>query len=139
MPIRAGEDFILRVETVTPGTFVTVNDLNSYSKSKAKNRSRYPVFGGTVHTITTTGDEDYTFSGFLNDTDPGQQRLRDVANSETPVLIQVFVGGGTTNGFQQLVRVHTYTHDADPEGLQEHGFECTAVATATVLGTGVVI
>lgn len=137
MSVKPGEDFKLRVETVTPGTFVDVADMNAYSKSRTHPRNRYRVFGGTVHVVTGSAEEDFSVGGYLNPEDPGQARLLAVEASETPVNIQVLYDG--TKGYQQQVLVHSFTHDADPEGLQEDGFEFTATGVRTSIAAGVLL
>lgn len=134
--VQAGEDFVLNVNTGTEAVpvWTPVADMNSYSKSTTRSRNRYPVFGGVTHVTTSPQEEDITVGGFLNDTDAGQQELRDAADNNEVAQIQVLFDG--TNGFEQDVKVHTYTHDAEPEGLQEHGFEFTGVSVRTPVGTG---
>lgn len=138
MGVQAGEDFVLNVEDpALAGSYIPVADMNSYSKSRARSRSRHPVFGGTTHVTISPAEEDFTVGGFLNDTDAGQQALRDAADNNTIINVEVLFDGA--KGFRQDVKVHTYTHDAEPEGLQEHGYEFTAVGVRTAQGGGPVL
>lgn len=140
MSVKAGEDLVLQVNTgtVSVPVWTPIANMNAYSKSKTRPRNRYRAFGGVTHVLTQTAEEDFSLSGYLDPEDPGQQKLRDVEATETDVQIRVFPVG-TTNGTLHTVRVNSYTHDADPEGLQEHGFELTSVAPATVVGAGPIL
>jgi hypothetical protein len=135
MAVIQGDQFMLEVETAVPATYVVVNDMNAFSKSSQRNSQTFPVFQrATPHSVAGPREQTYTFSGYLNPTDAGQLRLFAMEAANTTVKIRVTHDG--TNGFTQLVRITTYTYDADPENLQEVSFECTADDTAVIQGTG---
>lgn len=134
--IRDGSEFLLEVETEPVGpTYVAVEDMNSYSKGRTRDVTRVPVFNRTTpRVLRGAREEAYTFSGILNDDDPGQQALRQAEDDDVPVTIRVTSDG--VNGFTQSVRVSSFTHDADPDGFQEITFEMAAEDAPVVAGTG---
>jgi len=134
MPAFMGADFELHVETSTPDTYILVADLNSFSRNTSRDNQTFPVFGSSIaYVIPGAREVTYTAAGFLS-TDAGQERLRTVEQSDTPVKIKVLWDGA--NGFTQEVRVSSTTQDATPEGLQEVSYEFAATAAAVIVGTG---
>lgn len=134
-----GADLVVNVEDPgSPGTYVPVNDMNSYNKNSSRDRTAYPVFMRAVpHTLVAPREVSFTLSGYLNMTDPGQQILRAAEEADTVVSLEVLPDG--TNGFRQDVRVGTRTHDADPEAFQEVSFEMSAADVPTVVASGPII
>jgi hypothetical protein len=143
MAVRPGEDFLLQVQLapVEPaeGVWVDVADMNRYSRRSNRDIARFPVFGRALpHSIPGTREQGFTVSGYLNHDDAGQARLRAAEAGNFPVNVRVLFDG-TENGFEQEVYVASFTHDASPEGLQEHGFEMTANDSAVIVGTGPIV
>ena len=139
MAVLQGDDFVLYVETTTPGTFVVVNDISEFSKSVTRDSSQVRVFArATPYVVTGGRNATYTATGFFNPTDPGQQRLRDMEAVDTPVKIRLLYDG--TNGFTQEVKVTSYDYGASAEpGLQTYGFDLEANADAVIVGTGPIL
>lgn len=134
-----GQDFVFEVEDPgAPGSWVPVHDMNSYSKSSSRTRSTFAVFMRPIpHTIVGAREVTWTFSGFLNMVDPGQEILRDAEEADDVVNIRVLPDG--VNGFTQPVRVGSRTHDAEPENFQDYSFEFSAEDVATPVGAGPVV
>lgn len=134
-----GADLVVNVEDPgSPGTYVPVNDMNSYNKNSSRDRTTYPVFMRTIpHTLVAPREVSFTLSGYLAMTDPGQQILRTAEENDTVANIEVLPDG--TNGFRQDVRVGTRTHDADPEAFQEVSFEMAAADDPVQVGSGPII
>jgi len=127
-----GDQFKFEVDS---GGFVIVNDMNSFSKNSDRSVTKVPVFQRVLpHVVASARDQGYTLSGFLNGSDAGQNALRAAEAADAQVDIKVTFDG--SNGFTQPVKVISYTMDADPEGLQEHGFTLEADGAAIVVGTG---
>lgn len=134
--IRDGSEFLLRVRTSeAPDVYTTVEDMNSYSKGRTRDVTRVPVFNRSRPRVLRGAlEEGFTVGGILNDNDAGQAALRTAEDTDTPVMIEVTSDG--VNGFTQLVRVNSYTHEADPDGFQEITFEMSAEEAPVIKGTG---
>src|SRR5688572_14556010 len=118
MPVMNGKDLDVFIETATPGTFIAVNDMNTFGKSVTKSVDRFPVFmRGTPYAVPGAREATYTMEGYLNTDDPGQLRLFALEAGDLAGKIKVMFDG--TNGFSQEVKVSSYSYDAEPEGLQE--------------------
>lgn len=129
-----GDQLDIQVDDGAAGWY-DVNDMNAFSKNSDRSVTKVPVFMRTLpHIVASSRDQGFTISGFLNGSDDGQNRLRAAEAADTSVTIRVLFDG--TNGFQQDVKVISFTYDADPEGLQEHGFTLEADGDATIVGTG---
>lgn len=137
MPAFTGDGFQLQVNT-TGVTFVVVADMNRYERATRRNNTTFAVFANPIaYSIPGAREITYTVSGFLSDTDVGQAALFTAEQANDPIAIQVLFDG--TNGFEQEVLVGSTTHSASPEGLQELSYEFSAVAAATIVGTGPLI
>lgn len=135
MSVRDGSEFMLEVETTTPNSFVLVDDLTSYTRNRARETTRIPVFDSpTPRTIRSARDETFSIGGILNDDDPGQQRLRAVEQSDAAVRIRVTSDG--VNGFTQSVKVNSTTHETTPDDFQLVTFDMTPEAEPVKVGTG---
>jgi hypothetical protein len=129
-----GDQFMFEVDDGGAGYYV-VNDMNAFSKNSDRSVTKVAVFQRALpHIVASARDQGYTLSGFLNGTDNGQNRLRAAELADEQVTIRVTHDG--TNGFTQPVKVISYTYDADPEGLQEHGFSLEADGDAVIAGSG---
>lgn len=139
MSVIEGPDFLVRIETAVPGTFVDVADMNRYSTSNTRDKARFPVFGGAAH--HTVGERTKTFSlaGFLNSTDAGQLRIRSLEATDTPVKLRVLPDG--TNGFEITCLINSTGHEAtaDDTSLQTFTVECEATTDPTPVGGGAAI
>lgn len=131
-----GQDFELNVENpAVPGTFIPVQDMNSFSKASDRDANTYPVFQRAApYSVAGARNQTYDVGGYLHGTDAGQAALFAAEAAQTPIEIQVLWDG--TNGFRQEVIVNSYSVDVDPESPQEIGFEFTANDTAVIVGTG---
>jgi hypothetical protein len=85
--------------------------------------------------IEGTRETTYSVSGYLNDTDTGQNFLRTAEQTNTDVMIRVTPTEADAEGFDQLCRVGSSNYDVTPDGLQEWGFELAAVADKVTHGT----
>lgn len=131
-----GDKFMLEVKD--GAAYLVVHDMNSFGKSSDRSVTKVPVFQRALpHIVASARDQSYTVSGFLNGTDPGQVKLRAHEAADTQGEIRVTFDG--TNGFTQPVKVTSFTFDADPEGLQEHGFTLEADGDAVIAGTGPIL
>lgn len=140
MAIHYGEDFELHVRTATgPDVWTPVEDLNRFGSRTSRNQNSYAAFRrATSYTIPGPREKTFTVSGYLNNTDTGQNYLRTNEVAGTTVRIRVLPSGGA-NGYDQDVRVGSTTHDATPEGIQEISFEFTAVGDPIIAGTGPIL
>ena len=135
-----GEDFVIEIETATPGTFVEIGSMNSYRRGSGRDEAIRKVFNRTLpYRIPGTRDQTMEVSGFLDLVDAGQIRARACEASQDDVTIRVFPGGGTTDGFSQLVKVRSFSHEAAPEDLQPHGFVFSPQADAVIVGAGPIL
>jgi acetylornithine deacetylase/succinyl-diaminopimelate desuccinylase-like protein len=141
MSVNYGADFALYVRTATgPDVWTVVNDINRWGKRSNRSVSSFPVFKrNTAYTVPGSREVTYSVAGFLNDTDAGQTFLRTAERANANVNIRVVPTDASNNGFEQLVRVGSTSHDATPEGIQEYSFEFTAVADETAMATTGVI
>lgn len=138
MAIQLGEDFVIKVETATPGTFVVLNDMNRYGINNQRSTTKIPVFSrATPYSIAGARDRSWQISGLFNPADAGYLRLLNAEINNTPLKVQFLYDG--TNGFQQEVVVSSFTMDNTPDGVQEIGFQLDAYADATIVGTGPLI
>lgn len=130
-----GENFQLNVEDpALPGTYLPVNDMNSFSKASDRDSNTYPVFQRAPYALAGARNQTYDVGGYLFPGDPGQQALLDAELSQLPINIEVLWDG--VDGFRQDVKVASYSVDVDPESPQEIGFEFTADDAAVVVGAG---
>jgi hypothetical protein len=134
-----GEDFEIHIETATPGTFVMIGAMNSYRRGSGRDEAIRKVFGRSLpYKIPGTRDQTMEVSGFLDLVDAGQIRARACEASQADVTIKVLFDG-TANGFTQLVKVRSFSHEAAPEDLQPHGFVFSPQADAVIVGTGPIL
>lgn len=132
-----GDQLTIQVDDGVGG-WLDVNEMNSISKNSDRSVTKVPVFMRTIpHVVAAARDQGYTISGFLNGSDAGQQRLRTAEAADEQVIIKILFDG--TNGFTQPVKVVSFTYDADPEGLQEHGFTFESDGDAVIEGSGPVL
>jgi hypothetical protein len=140
MSVFVGEDLLVQVEDPdAPGTFITVADLDRYSSSNTRPANRIPVFGGPAHETTGERAKTFTLSGYFNDTDAGQQALRDASDSNAEINIRVLPDG--VNGFQVAILVGTDGGEAtaDEASLQTVTFDCEATNDETPIGSGILV
>jgi hypothetical protein len=126
VPVVNGSDLVIEVESDTPGSFIPVNDMNRFSRRTTRSVTRTRVFMRlTPYTNRGTPEYTATISGFLNDDDPGQVRLREAMNTDVPVTLRILPDG--VNGFTQAFYIGNQTADAnpDPGNMHEHGWELT--------------
>ena len=84
MAIALGEDFLLEVETTTPGTFVPVLGMDEWEQNDSQTIDTFPTFGATTPLgIPTPPDISFSISGFFDPVDPGQVRLRTIAREKS--------------------------------------------------------
>jgi hypothetical protein len=139
MSVLGGEDMVVQVETATPGTFIPVADMDRYTTNNNRDKGRFPVFNGIPHVTVGQRVKTFTVSGFLNNTDAGQQRIRAMEAADTPVKLRVLPDG--VNGMEVSVLVNTTGHEAsaDETSLQTFSFDCEATADPVPVGTGIVV
>ena len=135
-PVALGEDFLLEVETDTPGTFIPVAWMDEYEDSDAQTIDTFPSFGATTPLgIPSPPDITFSLSGMYDPEDPGQLRLRTIARARSTVNINVLHDG--TNGFKQLIRVGSRTRGASASGgPQTQSFEFAPSGEPTEVGDG---
>ena len=136
MAIGLGEDFLLEVETATPGIFVAVGGMDTFDQSDSQDISTFPTFGlSTPLAIPSPPDISFSASGFFDSTDAGQIRLRTIGRARTTVNINVLHDG--TNGYTQLVRVGARTFGAGAGGgPQAQSFQFAPAGDPVIMGTG---
>jgi len=103
--ILTGDEFALYVETAVAGTFVLVNDLNRCTIQSTRGRNTFPVFQAAPHLTLGRSVKAFSLQGYLNNGDPGQDRLRAMELAGTPVKIRVLPDG--VNGFEVTVLLHS--------------------------------
>lgn len=132
-PFIVGDNFRCNA---TVGTFVTVAAFNRYSKQGNTDEQNFPTFGGTKYVVPGDRNVNYTVGGFLENSDVGQQTLRDHELVKATVVVQVLFDGA--NGFQHVARPRSFSHEAGAEGgLHPVSFELSGqAAAATIVGTG---
>jgi hypothetical protein len=124
----------------TPGTYIPVNEMNRFSRRTGRSTSRTPVFmRARPHTTRSAREFTATISGFLNDTDPGQEIIRDAMNADTTVKLRVLPDG--VNGFTQDFYVGNQTYDAsaDASAMQEAGWELTDASDPALVLLGPIL
>ena len=138
MAIIAGTAFRIGIETVTPGTFVNIDGMDTWSRDSTQGSTSSPYFGdgGSPFVSLDAPSQTLTISGMFNPTDAGQLRALEVKNAGTTVDIEVLYDG--TNGYTQAVRVGGGTHGATADGgPQTIAFTFAPDGTAPVIvGTG---
>jgi hypothetical protein len=136
MAVPNGADVVIKAENAPgSGVFVTVAALTRVSKKSDTDENTHPAFGNTKYVVPGTRNQGLTLSGFLDTTDTGQAALRTAESTRVPIRIQVLFDG--VNGFDQSVRVRSFTHDADAAGdLQPVSFDVVGNAAATIVGSG---
>ena len=136
MAIALGEDFILNVESTTPGTFIPVLGMDEWEQNDSQTIDTFPTFGASTPLgIPTPPDISFSISGFFDPVDPGQVRLRTIARARSTVNIQVLHDG--TNGYLQEVRGGSRSGGASASGgPQTASFEFAPVGDPTIVGTG---
>jgi hypothetical protein len=138
MSIALGEDFVLEIETATPGTFVPINGMDTWDSSDSQTIDTFPTFGATANplAIPSPPDISYSASGFFDAADAGQTRARLLGQTRATGKIKVMYDG--TNGYTQGVRIASRTHGASAQGgPQTQTFEFAPDGTAPVIvGTG---
>lgn len=136
MAIALGEDFLLEVETITPGTFVPVLGMDEWEENDSQTIDTFPTFGASTPLgIPTPPDVSFSISGFKDPVDAGQVRLRTVARARGTVNIRALHDG--TNGYMQEVRIGSRTGGASASGgPQTQSFEFAPVGDPTIVGTG---
>ena len=132
--VLGGEDFVLYVETATPGTFIPVADMSRYRGSNARERARYPVFNAAAHRTTGARTKTFSLEGFLNPADAGQNRIRNAENTDTVLKFRVLPDG--INGFEITAQVNSTGHEADADDttLQSFTAECEGTTDPTPYG-----
>lgn len=137
MSVRNNEDFRAEVETATgSGVYVLIGDMDTFEYSDASSLERHPTFGRTVPYATENAPEiGGTLSGFFNDTDTGQLRLRAAKRAGESVNLRILHDG--TNGFRQSFRIGTIGRGASAAGgLQAGSFELAADGDPVIVGAG---
>lgn len=136
MAVVNGADVVVKAENAPgSGVFVTVAALNRARKTSNTEEHTHPTFGGTKYVVPGDRNQDFEISGFLDTTDVGQAALRTAEATKVPIRIQVLFDGA--NGFDQSVRVTSFTHEADAAGdLQPITFGFVRNAAAIAVGTG---
>lgn len=135
---QMGEEFVVEVETATVGVYVTVEFMNSHSKSFGGGSQEFPVFSGVPLVIAAETGETFAIGGFYDKADAGQLRLIAMARAGTSTKLKVLPDG--VNGFTQSVKVLSYKHDASAgENFQTISFEFKADAAAVISGTGPIL
>jgi hypothetical protein len=136
MAVPNGADVVLQAENAPgSGVFVAVAAITRWSKKSDTDETTHMAFGGTKYVAPGTRNQEASISGFLDTSDVGQAALRTAESTRVPIKIRVLFDGA--NGFEQSMRVRSFTHDADAEGdLQPITFDFAGNAAATVIGTG---
>lgn len=136
MAVALGEDFLLEVEDVTPGTFIPVAWMDEYEDSDSQTIDTFPSFGATTPLgIPSPPDITITLSGMYDPVDPGQVRLRTIARARSTVNIRALHNG--TDGYEQEVRVGSRTRGASATGgPQTQSFEFAPAGEPTEVGDG---
>lgn len=136
MAVPNGADVILKCENA-PGSnvFVAVAAITRFSKKSDTDENTHQTFGGTKLVAPGTRNQEFDIGGFLDTTDVGQAALRTAESTKVPIAIQVLFDG--VNGFQQSVRVRSFSHEADAEGdLQPITFSFAGNANSSAVGSG---
>lgn len=136
MAVPNGADVLVKAENAPgSGVFVTVAAITRFSKKSDTDENVHPAFGGTKYVVPGTRNQEFSISGFLDTSDVGQAALRTAESTRVPIKIRVLFDG--VNGYEQSVRVRSFTHDADAAGdLQPITFDFAGNADATIIGTG---
>jgi hypothetical protein len=129
-----GADFVLEVETATPGTYVPVSDMDNFDDGSDATEQDFPVFGNVTYNVPGARTVTMTASGFRTLADAGQLVLLAAEKARTPVNIRVKYDG--TNGYTVQVNVKTRKGNAKAEGLQTIAFDMTAAAASVAVGSG---
>jgi hypothetical protein len=137
--ILTGDALVVYVETAAAGVFVVVNDLHQISVQTTRERSRYAVFQAPPHVLLASAVRALSLQGYLNPGDPGQERLRLMEDTETPVKIRVLPDG--TNGVELTVLIHSksYESSAEEATLQPISYDAEATTSPVGIGTGILI
>lgn len=137
-PVSGGDLTILVAAIASPAAFSPVGDMNSYRRGSTRGETRHSVFGRTLQYIVP-GKRDQTMEigGFLTLADAGQVILRAAEAAKTDVIVKILFDG--TNGFTQQCSVSSFSHDANPDDLENHGFTLVPNADAVVVGTGPIL
>lgn len=136
MAVPNGADVILKAENAPgSGVFVAVAAITRFSKKSDTDENVHPTFGGVKLVAPGTRNQEFSIAGFLDTTDVGQAALRTAEATKVPIRIQVLFDG--VNGFDQSVRVRSFSHEAAAEGdLQPITFDFAGNANSTIVGTG---
>lgn len=139
MPPVSGGDLLISVAAIaTPTVFSPVGDMNSYRRGSSRGETRHSVFGRTLQYIVPgRRDQTMEIGGFLTLADAGQVILRTAEANKTDVVIKILFDG--TNGFTQQCSVSSFSHDANPDDLENHGFTLVPSADATIIAAGPIL
>jgi hypothetical protein len=113
--------------------------MHQASLQTSRDRTRYAVFQGAQHVLSASAVRALSLQGYLNVGDAGQERLRLMESTQTPVKIHLLPDG--TNGLELLVLIHakTYEVSADEGTLQPVTYDCEATSAPVNVGTGILI
>lgn len=143
MGLAGTEDFVVEVESATPATWLPINDMTAFSKTKSSEIQRVKVLMRAVpHALGKAPEYGLTMSGLLNTTDAGQMRIRAQEALGLPVNIRVQAidGAGTPAGYTQVCLVSNLSHDANADDpFQAFGFELVPTADPVIVGAGPII
>jgi len=132
---QVGANFRAKVCATSGGTYEPISHINSYGRNSNRTIEQFAAFG-LDPSIGVPGPREVTFAlgGYKSVGDAGQDLLHAAEQNNTTVFVQILHDG--TNGYRQEVRVGSKTANATPAGLQLQTFECSAVGTPVVVGTG---
>lgn len=136
MAVPNGADVLVKAENAPgSGVFVDVAAITRFSKKSDTDENVHPTFGGIKLIAPGTRNQEFDVAGFLDTSDVGQAALRTAEQTKVPIKIRVLFDGA--NGYEQSVRVRSFTHDADAAGdLQPITFSFAGNANSTIIGTG---
>lgn len=140
MPLAPNVSLIVEVEAAVAATWLPINDMTAFSKSKGRDVNRIRVFMRTLpYVLAMPAEYGITLSGLLNTDDPGQMRLRsqEIAGSPVNIRVQPLTAAA---GYTQICLVTSVTHEgAADDPYQTHGFELTPTADPVVVGAGPIV
>lgn len=139
--MHMGEDFAFKVETATPGTFIVVKGMNSWSTGGSRSEQRTHTFDEADPIVTLTTEEDtFAIGGVVRDiTDPGLLRMLALRASQETANVQALIDGSNGSQIPVKVRSRTWGASAEPGSPQTISFELVRDGATTEVGTGPII
>lgn len=130
-----GTDITLEVEDTTPGTFIQINGMDTYTRRSGRTSNKKSVFMRATQ-VKSTGplDETITMAGLFDPADAGQLRVLAQKAANTQFTIKITFDG--TNGYTQLVSCSQGDTDFKPDDFGNITFTFEAEDDAVIEGTG---